>query len=274
MKITLFLYLFFLSGSILFAQEFPDMEVIKSGNGYLFGDKVHLREKASTKSKSLQVIPIGSKIKILKKEKEIFSVDGIEDNWYRVQFEKKNGFVWGGFISDFASNVDLDGDGTKELFLLRNLSNKIEKIQIRLVQDEKLISELEVQKTLSHTFSVTKLPGDQFKPKMSLFGLGYTLYSEIEGGGSNMDVFWLDDKKKLSYGFSSHVNSCDPPICLSTKMIFPLDKAKPKSNLPAGEKNRIILFFDTFDIDDDTKHEYDKEVYEWKSNKFIKVENP
>lgn len=59
-----------------------------------------LREKPTIKSKRMGLIPYGTKVDILGKTKKQVTIAKKTSNWFKVRYNNKSGWVFGGFLSD------------------------------------------------------------------------------------------------------------------------------------------------------------------------------
>ncbi len=95
----------------------------KTGINYIFSDKTNIRAQASSKSKVIATVPIGTKVEILQKTDVLFQYNNRIDYWYKVKINKKTvGYVWGGLLSNNFYFNDVNNDKKKELILIRNFS--------------------------------------------------------------------------------------------------------------------------------------------------------
>lgn len=271
MKISLAGLLLVLLGAFAVFSEDVDTSSLprRTGIQRVFTEKGNFREKPDPKSKLLSQIPSGSSLKILKRTEEVMTVDGITDFWYQIQHNSKNGFMWGGFLSDFIYEADFNMDGEKEIFLLKDYTKAKELIHLKIVKNNQLLTELERKTGEVTNFSVKILPGNKFEPQLALFALYYMDVGELELAYPKVDMYYLDRDKKLNLGFSYSEKSCDPPGCSEVSAIFPGEIARGKK--PAGELNKIILHMHTYDLDNESFHEYSRFEYSWNGDEFIKT---
>lgn len=110
------IFLLLLAPNFSFAQNdydkvvflYGDHEFEQSSTQHLYGNKVVFRKKASSESKALDTLDIGSEITIVKKSKETSNYNGIEWNWYKVKYSGKTGFILGGLIA--LASEEINGD--------------------------------------------------------------------------------------------------------------------------------------------------------------------
>lgn len=98
------------------AKAFADTEETPYGfyegeEVYVLADSVNLREQASTSSKTLSLISIGTKARIIEVSDVQQNLNGFTMNWYLIEVApKKRGYVWGGKLAreSFRSNKNTD----------------------------------------------------------------------------------------------------------------------------------------------------------------------
>lgn len=264
-RVLFFIFLFGLIG-YLFSQTSESPKRV--GIQRVFGEKVSIREKPDMKSKVLSQIQVGASLKVIKRTDENYSLDGITDYFYQIQNASKTGYIWGGFLADSVFEQDINFDGEKEILLLKNLTKEKELYSLKLIKNGKIISELEKKSPPATHFSFKIFPGESFDPKISLFAIFYVDETEGDTSFPKVDILYLDKESALQFGFQYIEKSCDPPSCFETIPIFPGEISRGKK--PSGVPNKVILHIHTYDLDNETSHEYSQVEYEWTQNGFIK----
>lgn len=56
------------------------------------------RDKPSTKSRQIDLIPTGTKLQILDKEGGILIINGQKGRWVKVKYKRTSGWVFSGFL--------------------------------------------------------------------------------------------------------------------------------------------------------------------------------
>ena len=270
LRIILGLSLYFLGLLSLYSESNPELDNLPKRIGIqrVFGEKGNIREKPDIKSKLQNQIPVGSSLKVLKRTEEYMTFDGITDYWYQIQNASKTGYMWGGFLADFIYEQDFTGDGDKEIFLLKNSTKNKEQLQIKIVKSYKVLGEFEKKSGPISNFSVKVLSGNVFDPDLSLFALFYSDDSDTDPY-PKVDIYYFDKENKIKLGFEFIEKGCDPPACSEVTPIFPNDI--PRGKRPGGETNKIILHVHTYDLDNESKHEYSQIEYLWNGEQFNKV---
>ncbi|GBF49988.1 SH3 domain protein [Leptospira ryugenii] len=231
---------------------------------FVFGENVNLRKSASVSSASLLKLQVGEPVSILKKTNELFSSQNTKEYWYEVEAKGKKGFVWGGLLSDY--DVSL---GSQQV-LIRNLGVAEGKIQIKLVENQKILSqfELKVGPVSNENWSHQLYSGDFFSPNPGkLIGIRYLIFSEIEYAYSEETIFSIDSKQKINKFFTWTQGGCDPPSCADTWLVFPGETLKEDKSIKRkkyqGEKNTILEVTRSYNIDDETENSFNTVRYLW-----------
>src|SRR3990167_3614327 len=87
-------------------EEYEPYEFYQDQVVYVLGDSVNIRQEASTSAKTVAIVAIGTKVKILQKTDVQLNLNGFTMSWYYVEFNKnQKGYVWGGKLADRKSVV-------------------------------------------------------------------------------------------------------------------------------------------------------------------------
>ncbi|CAM1362973.1 SH3 domain-containing protein [Tenacibaculum xiamenense] len=104
-----FLFLGLISSNIRAQEEYIHEAIEFSLNDkvVLFGNDVKLRSEPNTTSKTLELLPILSKLTVLEKTTKTFFYNGIENPWYKVKTtNNQEGYVVGGLLALDSKKVD------------------------------------------------------------------------------------------------------------------------------------------------------------------------
>ncbi|PJZ46775.1 SH3 domain-containing protein [Leptospira brenneri] len=259
----------------LFAQNHWDDYISEKQEGstyQLFGDNVNLREADNLKANVKKKLSIGSVVTILTKTNQITEQDSVKEYWYKVKSGTDIGYIWGGLIADYSFPLE-EGN----TILCKNLGVKLRKIELKLIQGDKLISQAqwEVGPVSNETWKHNIYPRERFSPSPKfLFALTYLVFSEIEYGYTNEQLITISPDQKLISQFSWNPGACDPPSCAESWLVFPNESLeqdpKTQRQLTKGKKNTIQELTHSFDIEDSNFHEYYKTEYIWDGNSFQK----
>lgn len=100
------------------AQEIKSVEFYTNENDlfqeesevhYLLANDVVLRSEADKKSQAVDKLKIGTSFQLLKKSKSTLTIKNIKSNWYQIKTASKTGWIWGGFIAQYAFGSQNNG---------------------------------------------------------------------------------------------------------------------------------------------------------------------
>jgi hypothetical protein len=101
MNLRILLLLFITNFS--FGQETifhnPDLDLKNGEYYYLFGNDVKFRKLPDTNSEVIELLKIGTQIKIIGKSSKTHNYNGFDSHFYKVKFKNKVGYILGGLIS-------------------------------------------------------------------------------------------------------------------------------------------------------------------------------
>ncbi|TGM55154.1 SH3 domain-containing protein [Leptospira biflexa] len=239
----------------------------------IFGDNVNLRDASNINGKVIKKLNLGSSVKVLTKTNQILEQNSVKEYWYKVQVGEEIGYLWGGLIADYSFPFK------EYLVLCKNLGIKTRKLELKIIQDSKLLSHgsWEVGPMSNETWDHTIYESKQFSPSPNaLFAIKFLIFSEIEYGYSNEQIFILNSENKISPQFSWNPGACDPPSCSETWLVFPKDTLpedkKISRKLVKGKDNAIIEVMHSFDVEDPNQHDYYQTEYTWNGSLFQKKE--
>lgn len=273
----IFIYLLILCFAFpIFSQNHWDDYIAEKniGSTYsIFGDNVNLRDSGNINGKVIKKLSLGSTAKILTKTNQILEQNSVKEYWYKVQVGEDTGYLWGGLIADYSF---LLGDF---MILCKNLGVKTRKLELKMIQGSKLISQgnWEVGPMSNETWEHTIYDPKQFSPNPnSLFAIKYLIFSEIEYGFTNEQVFILNQDFKILPQFSWNPGACDPPSCSETWLVFPKETLpedkKILRKVIKGKENTIIEVTHSFDVEETNQHDFYQTEYIWKGNQFQRKE--
>lgn len=260
----------------LFSQNHWDDYITEKNIGityHLFGDNVNLRESGSLNGKVKKQLNLGQSVKILSKTNQILEQNSVKEYWYEVESGEDKGYLWGGFISDYSFPLK------DTQVLCKNLGVKTRKLELKIIRDTKLLSQAswEVGPMSNETWDHTIYNEKLFSPSPSaLFAIKNLIFSEIEYGYTNEQIFTLDQNYKIQLQFSWNPGACDPPACSETWLVFPKETLPEDQKLmrkrTKGKENTIIELMHSFDIEEPNQHDYYQSEYNWNGHIFQKKE--
>lgn len=268
---------FFFILSSLFSQGHWQDYIVKKEPGkdhYIYAENVNVRKTASLQGEVIFSLKPGDKVKLLAQTDAAIAVGQIKEYWYQIESRGKTGFVWGGLISEAAFNLD------GKLILVKNLGIQKNKMELKIVDQGKIISRLEWETGPASSEQGYKLKFHEVKnfkqPPAKILSLEYFVYSEIEYGFRQIQFFTLDSQYQVKPAFSYSPGGCDPPVCGETIVLFPGESLKAhlktKRKAYQAPMNTIYFIYHNFDTDDPNVHEYNLQQYHWNGKAFEKTE--
>lgn len=92
-----------------YVGDYPDVPQ-EQGYRYLLADKVTMRNGPGTDSPTLASLPIGAKVVLLERSPQQTVVNELKSAWYKVDYNGKRGWVWGGLIATYAAGSQTNSD--------------------------------------------------------------------------------------------------------------------------------------------------------------------
>lgn len=222
---------------------------------YLLADSVNVRATADIKGKTVDRLPIGTKVTILEESDVMLDLNGFSAPWYLVEYApKKKGYVWGGKIA-YASFRSSGNTDYVFHFGPEKYVDGITTYQIRVEKDRKELQRLSFEgfgtPTKEH---VCTNFGDR-----GLLNVDDVIYVSADSqycgdaGGSTAFFFSggkLYEVKRLLVGF-------DAPVFWTDELIFPADME--------GKKDVILFHEEVGEIGEDNEPHYEtNKTTKWK----------
>jgi|GEM_PF-2902573 len=237
MKKIQIIIIFILTLSYLYPEnnKVYDQAVLLENNTihYVFENKVNIRAEANQNSKVLAQAVIGDKIKIIQKTDIKQKLYGLNAYWYKIEFNKITGYLWGGLISTIEIEADFNNDNKNEILMSRALTHgdyyyseyMVDyKHSYKLCTNGLLISDDPFEKKpveSNSTFNVLKDLG--FKPDIILLNINWSFGDGPAGSSQNELYYLLDDKFILVYEYENYVNPGEDVIF---EILYPKDNKK------------------------------------------------
>ncbi len=234
-KNILFFFLVLLHlGNSLLAQTTP----LKKGTHPLFADQVRIRNMPSLKGKVVTTLPMGTLVEVLEQTTVSLALDSVEEYWYKVRSGKTEGYIWGGLIADYYMEGDFDSNGTKETFMILNVTQYMNANEadnywkFRMIRNGKLIHELKENTyyDIQQVWDMEILNWTQFSPSLRLFSVSYEFNGEV--GGSEIKYLCFRNDILQEY-FTYTSGAGEGGYACYQAMIFP--------NEEKGENNKILF---------------------------------
>ncbi len=182
---------------------------------YLFGDNVKFRNLPDLKSEVLELLKIGTEVKILKKSGETIKYNGIESPFYKVKYKNQVGYILGGLISLEKKEV-----GSSKFFFVYKKDREQYSLITRHLNQQLQIKETIVELT-TNDLSI------ELHNNKGIDGVSHILFINylaeacgIDGGG----IYFFQVKDELKKVFEISQISDAGVYWLSEDLIFPEDK--------------------------------------------------
>lgn len=207
---------FFVTDNYLFPEEAPPF--------YLLADRVMLRECPSTTCKTLAQLGIAQRLVLLEQSENIDTLNGLSSRWYRVETPAGKGWLWGGFIAQYAFGSYADPDVKFLAGLEKNVRDEngrpIRYMQIRAVKNGKELQRLSV-KTFSWGFGAVQQHGNKgLKNVDDILSIEVPCVGGCGCSTGEIIVFWSNQKL---HHVADLMGSPDGAYSTNTRFIYPAD---------------------------------------------------
>lgn len=224
----------------------------------IFANDVKFRKEPDTNSDVIDLLKIGAKIKILEQSELTQEFDGIESNWYKIEFNGKTGYVLGALIS--MRNLTTT-DNKNLYFQIKSDENGRITVKIRHKLNETEYKE-NTFFLIGNEFSVDLLNNKGLQNVKNIVAINYLSEAcGVEGGVSY--IFWDGSNLKHIADLSS---ISDAGIYYyQEKFIFP--------NQPEGVNGKLVYEVERGTIEDEetnwVKTYKEKREYAWTGTELV-----
>ena len=224
---------------------------------YLFGDNVKLRAEPNTNSEVLDLLKIGTPIKIISKTNHTLNYNGLESPFYKVKYQDKTGYILGSLIS-----LEKRGYNQSEyLFAYKKTDEYDYYLIIRYLNAEPDFKEI-TTRIENSTFSVDIFDNKGVQGIENILYINY--FSEacgVNGGG----IYLFQAKNDLKKVFEVAQISDGGVFWFNETLTFPTDEY--------GMDNKIIYTIEQGISTDESSYNTEavtiSKVLEWKNGKLI-----
>lgn len=272
MKLVTTLFILFAFNTIAFCDEEAEpFEFYSDQIVYLLGDSVNVRKEASMDSKSVTKLPIGTRLRIIKKSDVQMNLNGFTMSWYLVEIKpRQQGYIWGG---KFAWNSSRSSKNTDYIFHfgLEKVVDGITTYQIRVEKNHKEIQHLSFEGfgglMKEHRFTNHSNRG--------LTNVDDVLCVDANGEfcgdeGGTIVFFWsgnvLQEIKRLS-------DFTDAPVFATETFIFPSDMEGKKDVILYHEEVGEYIFSEDENSSESQTINYEKNeitTFRWDGKQLVK----
>jgi hypothetical protein len=89
------------------------------GEYYMLDSPVNIRSEPNTNSKIIGKLNLHDKIKVIETTEQKQIIDGINQFWYKIEYNNIIGYIWGGYIAEKQFIFDLDNNAVKDYIYYR-----------------------------------------------------------------------------------------------------------------------------------------------------------
>src|SRR5690606_38788970 len=202
----------------------------------IFANDVKFRKEPDTNSDVIDLLKIGTEIKIIEQSEQTQKFDGVESNWYKIEFNGKTGYVLGALIS--MRNLTT-ADNKNLYFQIKSDENDRIAIKIRHLLNETEYKE-HIFNLIGYEFSVDLLANNGFQNVKNIIAINYLAEAcGVEGGVSY--IFWDGNDLKHIADLSSISEA--GMFYYQEKFVFP--------NQPEGVNDKLVYEVERGTIEDE-----------------------
>lgn len=225
---------------------------------HIFANDVKFRKGPDTNSDVIGLLKIGSKIKIIEQSELTQEFDGIEYNWYEIDFNGKTGYVLGALIS--MRNLTT-ADNRNLYFQIKSDDDGRIAIKIRHKLNETEYKESTFG-LIGNEFSIDLLNNNGLRNIKNIIAINYLSEAcGVEGGVSY--IFWDGSNLKHIANLSSISEA--GMFYYEEKFVFP--------NQPEGVENKLVYEVERGTIEDEAtnwvKTYKEKREYVWTGRELV-----
>lgn len=195
---------------------------LKQGDYYMFGNNVKLRKQPNSNSEVLDLLKIGTRIKIIEKSKEVLVYNGIKSPFYKVQHNEKTGYVLGNLIS----LEKKESNNLKYVFTLKKETDTYF-IIIRCIKNDFTFTEKQV-KIATINFSIELLENNGIDGVKNILFINYLAEAcGVDGGG----IYFFETENDLKKVFEIYQMSEAGAFWVWEELVFPNEKDGVKGKI-------------------------------------------
>lgn len=224
----------------------------------IFANDVKFRKGPDTNSDVIDLLKIGTRIKIIEQSELTQEFDGIESNWYKIEFNGKTGYVLGALIS-MRSLTTIDNKNLH--FQIKSDENGRISVKIRHAFNETEYKE-NTFGLIGYEFSIDLLNNNGLQNVKNIIAINYLSEAcGVEGGVSY--IFWDGSNLKHIADLSSISEA--GMFYYQEKFVFP--------NQPEGVKDKLVYEVERGTIEDEetnwVKTYKEKREYAWTGTEMV-----
>lgn len=262
--------------SLLSRQGYSQLPIrtIEPGIHAVYGDNVLIRKAPNQKGTIEHIIPIGTKVDVIKKASVPENISNTDDYWYQIVYDLDTGYVWGALISENFLEGDLDGDSNEEIFLSYcntffngtdyKYMEENSRIEFKVARNNLKISELKLKTSTQYLLdSVYLRTFSNFDPPFQAICL---TDSFIDGDWGKGELYLRFNDNSLDSLFHLDIEAGEGGFVHRDSLILPAS--------PEGIANTLIIKTSLADYtaitpeNPETKWDVFSKYYRWDGKKF------
>lgn len=201
---------------------------------YIYEERVNMRSAPDLKSDKVGLALIGEPLKILNRESKTEELYGIKANWYKVEWQGKVCYIWGGLFGRLELEADFDGDGQNELLLSftrtvldSNGNEKKRSKSLKLCRKGRLLEDLSTLEEEAVEAYISVISGKGFSPDLPLLKFRYH-YAEVINHKQTRLYYWDGE----SFSLLAEIDDKEYMLGkMETTLLFPSDRGGKENTL-------------------------------------------
>jgi hypothetical protein len=118
-NIYLLIFLLLFSSSFLFPNNSGECYVFQPGNYYMLDFPVNIRSQPNFQGEIIGKLYLNDEIEIIENARNPMEIDTIWSYWYKIMYNNKMGYIWGGYIAIERYACDIDNNGMMDYIFYR-----------------------------------------------------------------------------------------------------------------------------------------------------------
>lgn len=229
-KIFLSLFTFFIN--FCFSQEYHKYS--ENEEVFLFGNNVKLRKSPNLNSETLKLLPIATKVKIIKPTEIEYVYNGFSSPWHLVEHDGTEGYIVGGLISLKKHPSFYETDGYFVYNLSKDTDTSLNFLNIRFVKNSKVNSEIKIALFGNGAFEILNFDNKGLENAQDIIVIDN--YSEACGIDGGKSYIIYNGKKLIHMANTSEIG--DGGIYhYESYFTFPVDKGGKKGFIIYNQEN-------------------------------------
>lgn len=241
----------------------------------VYGESTIIRNAPNQKAAIKHILPIGTKVLVIRNASEAEKINNIDDFWYKVTYDLDTGYIWGALISDIFLDGDFDGDSMQEVFLTYcntffggtdyKYMEENSRFEFRMARNNKKISELKFSTPYSQYLCDTAelKRFRQFSPPITAICLTDS-FAEANWGTRQIYLRFFDNKLDSLFILDKYAG--EGGYVHKEKILIPEDTVKYNNTLiieTAGADFTAIT-----PENPEPKWEYSRRYFKWDGKRF------